>query len=399
MAAALNAAGHDAVLAAPAASGYLTTPFDIHFVPTHETWDVLATDPLVRRALESNYRGLRGKKLLVQLMGRFRQAMTRVLDDIATMPGYGADLVVSHPILPGRLVSEELGVPCVTACLEPAWVPTSSFTNPVLPFRLPRALNRASYRATDLWIRGFVGNGGRWPRRPGSSASPYGWPGDEHSTVLHAFSRHILPAGTDYPDWVRTTGFWFLPEVPAWVPPRDLVDYLRADEPPVYIGFGSLLGLPPALARTIVGEAVRRAGVRAVVTGLGDDRGADPTGHLFYVGKASFDWLFPRVSAIVHHGGSGTSGTALAAGRPQVVCPAAEPGQRFNGWRAHATGVAPPPLVRRDLTPESLAAAIRQAVTDERLAANAEEMRRKIRAENGVSTAVGILESLSLVYA
>jgi sterol 3beta-glucosyltransferase len=114
-----------------------------------------------------------------------------------------------------------------------------------------------------------------------------------------------------------------------------------------------------------------------------------------YLKEAPFDWLFPRMSVIVHHGGGGTSSAALAAGRPQVVCPFTISGQRFWSWHVHADGVAPPPLPQHRLTADTLAAAIRQAVTDDAMAKKAEQIARRIRAEDGVSNAVDIIESLA----
>jgi UDP:flavonoid glycosyltransferase YjiC (YdhE family) len=40
--------------------------------------------------------------------------------------------------------------------------------------------------------------------------------------------------------------------------------------------------------------------------------------HLTY---APFAWLFARAAVVVHHGGIGTSGRALAAGLPQLIIP------------------------------------------------------------------------------
>ncbi|MBF8191795.1 hypothetical protein ITP53_40130 [Nonomuraea sp. K274] len=96
----------------------------------------------------------------------------------------------------------------------------------------------------------------------------------------------------------------------------------------------------------------------------------------------------------MHHGGGGTTGAALAAGRPQVVCPFVAD-QPFWAGRMHAAGVAPTPQPQRRLTPEGLAAAIKVAVTDRALAERAEVLRHRIRAEDGATAAVKILETLT----
>ncbi|MFI7699960.1 glycosyltransferase [Nonomuraea sp. NPDC049480] len=137
-------------------------------------------------------------------------------------------------------------------------------------------------------------------------------------------------------------------------------------------------------------EAIRLAGVRAVlVTGWGGVRLDDVPEGILVLDQVPHDWLFPRMAAIVHHGGSGTTGAALAAGRPQVVCPFVAD-QPFWAARMHAAGVAPAP--QRPLTAESLAAAIRLAVTDRALAERAQSLGERVRAEDGITAAVKVLE-------
>ncbi|MEV5889141.1 glycosyltransferase [Nonomuraea fuscirosea] len=119
-------------------------------------------------------------------------------------------------------------------------------------------------------------------------------------------------------------------------------------------------------------------------------RTGDLPEDVFSLEQAPHDWLFPRMAAVVHHGGSGTTGAALAAGKPQVVCPFVAD-QPFWAARAHAIGVAPEP--QRHLTAHRLAEAIRQAIDDPTLDRAAAATGERIRAENGVYRAVEILES------
>ncbi|NRQ37540.1 glycosyltransferase family 1 protein [Nonomuraea sp. NN258] len=399
LAAALRRAGHDAVLGAPAAMAVLAEPHDIPFAPVHDGPNTLIDDPEIREAIETNYRGMRGKQVALRVMRRSKPLMARVFDDMAGVAEAGADLVVHAPGIPGQHFAEKLGVPAVPAALQPVWVPTAAFRNPMLPLPLPRALNRASYLPIKLMLRSFAGTIDTLrrdrlglARRPGRHdvlRRPDGGP----ATVLQAFSRHVLPGGLDYPTHVHTTGFWYLPAAPGWTPPDELADFLRAGEPPVYIGFGSMAGTDPQRVGGIVVEAVRRAGVRAVLaSGWGGMRVDDLPENVLLLEQAPHDWLFPRMAAIVHHGGSGTTGAALAAGRPQVLCPFVAD-QPFWAARIHATGVSPEPQPQRRLTTEGLAAAIRQAVTDPAMAATSDRLGQMIRAEDGVTRAVKILES------
>ncbi|HEY0448654.1 glycosyltransferase [Actinophytocola sp.] len=377
----LDEAGHEVVVGAPAGSASLMEPHSTKVIPFNDIAKTMLSDPLMRQSLDANHWGLRGRVLSRRHMRKHRSLRDALRGDMRKAVDEGADIVVHHGLLPGHEVAETLGVPAVPVFMDPFWIPTSSFTNPEFPFRLPRALNKASFVGTNLRRR----------RQRDPLRRPDGTP----ATVLQAFSRHALPAPLGYPDWVHTTGYWFLPAASGWTPPRRLTEFLAAGEPPVYVGFGSAVGSDPVRSGHVVRDAVRLAGVRAVVVaGWGGIRFAEPDDRLLYLDEAPFDWLFPRMAAIVHHGGGGTASAALASGRPQVVCPFTISGQRFWAWQVHAAGAAPPPIPQHRLTAERLAAAIRRAVTEPRIATRANQLGHQIRAEDGATTAMKILETL-----
>ncbi|MGS2644450.1 nucleotide disphospho-sugar-binding domain-containing protein [Streptosporangium sp. LJ11] len=404
LALALQQAGHHAVLAAPAASAALAQPHGLPFAPVHDGPNTLLDDPRIRQAIETNYRGLAGKKIALEVMRASKPLMARVFADMVAVAGSdvggGADLVVHAPSVPGHRIAEALGVPAVAALLQPVWVPTAAFPNPMIPLPLPRALNRASYLPFKAMLRSFGAVADKTldlPRRRGRHDF-LRRPDGGAATVLHGFSRHLLLPGADYPPQVHTTGFWFLPAAPAWSPPQELATFLADGPAPVYIGFGSMAGTDPHRIGRIVTDAIRLTGMRAVlVSGWGgiavDDQPALPK-EVFLLDQAPHDWLFPRMAAIVHHGGSGTTGAALASGRPQVICPFVAD-QPFWAARAHAAGVAPAPLPQRHLTAQGLATAIRQATAEEAMAQRADRLAHAVRDEDGTKAAITVLESLT----
>lgn len=286
----------------------------------------------------------------------------------------------------GRPVAEKLGVPFVDAHLHPIGPPTAAFPGVLLP-RTPRFAWKASHRPSRLGATLPFRSAVRRARRDvlGLPARPA--PVDHTLPALYGYSRHVLPAPPEWGPRHHVTGYWTLPG--AGPLPPALEGFLDAGPPPVCIGFGSMSGADPAALTALVLDAVRRAGVRAVLlSGWGALTPLDRD-DVLVVEEAPHDLLFPRTAAVVHHGGAGTTGAALRAGVPSVVVPFAVD-QPFWGARVAALGVGPTPVPRRRLTGGALADALR-ATADPGMRGRAASLGRLIRAEDGVVNAVAAL--------
>ncbi|MEV0611857.1 glycosyltransferase [Nonomuraea sp. NPDC050404] len=371
----LLAAGHRPLLAAPRRFEPLATARGVDFAPLND--EMLA--------LQDKVQG-QGVRAAMTAARSVKPMLRRLLDDQAKLTHHKADMVIYHPkSLGGPHLAEKLGVPALAGLLLPLYLPTAAFPSPILPVRVPRALNRASWRissAVEAPYRGTVRDwragtlGLRRAFRPVADLI-------EAGGVLHAWSPHLLPAPADWPAQARPTGFWTMPAV-DWTPPERLARFLDDGDPPIYVGFGSShSGDPESLTATVL-EAVRLTGRRAVLaTGWGALRpGTEPDGVLV-IEEAPHEWLLPRTAIAVHHGGIGTVAAALRAGVPQVVRPFVGD-QPFWARRLHHLGVAPAPVTGR-LTPDRLAATIEEAAT---LAPAAHTLAAEVRAEDGVATTV-----------
>lgn len=210
--------------------------------------------------------------------------------------------------------------------------------------------------------------------------------------TVQAYSRHIVPHAEDWPSTIRTTGFWFLEEQNDWEPPPDLTEFIEAGEPPVCIGFGSMIGRNLEQVTRIVIDAVRECGRRAVLlsgwAGIGN---SEPGDSIYRLEAAPHEWLYPRVAAAVHHGGAGSTAASLRAGVPTVIVPHLGD-QPFWGQRVYALGAGPKPIPRNKLTASGLAAAIGATTSNNNMKSRAEDLGAKIRAEDGMRQAVEMIE-------
>lgn len=330
-------------------------------------------------------------------LGLMRQAMSiiREMLDGAWQAGQDAQAVVFHPkSMAGPHLAEKLGIPAFIGFGIPALTPTAAFANPLMTLRnFGASGNRLTYRvfdlASDLPYRKMLTS---WRRDALGLTTPL--PGLIPPGVprLYHYSTHVVPSP---PDWDATnvvTGYWFLEADPDWHPPADLQAFLTAGPPPVYVGFGSMPAEDAERKTRIVVDAVRRAGQRAVLaTGWGGLK-AVAGDDLCVVDAAPHDWLFPRMTAVVHHGGAGSTAAGLRAGKPTVICPFFGD-QPFWGERVRALGAGPAPVPQKALSAERLAAAIDEAATNPRLREAAEALGQAIRAEDGVAYAVDYINA------
>jgi sterol 3beta-glucosyltransferase len=313
----------------------------------------------------------------------------------------GADRLVGGVggMVIGLSVAEKLGVPFIPAHLQPVGIRTDSFPGVMLP-QTPQWLggwaNRLSQHLSDMavWMPFKRAMGLARHNLLGLDGRPTAADGQP---VVYGFSRHVLDVGAsggtaDHQPF-HITGYWLHKTDPAWTPPPRLESFLSGSKPVVSIGFGSMGSRNPDAAIRLIRDAVRSSGVKAVVlsgwSGMGSAHEDDA---LFLVRELPHDWLFPRVSTIVHHGGAGTTGVALTAGVPSVVVPFAMD-QPFWGQSVARLGVGLAPIPRKALTSDGLASALEACLNDQTMRDRSTALGQKLRSEDGVADAVKVISS------
>ena len=309
-------------------------------------------------------------------------------------------LLVAPTVLPlAQALHQKSGVPFAGAFLQPAHA-TREFPSWILP-ELPRwlpfrgALCRLSARFGWELLFGVAGRVYDRARQRVFGLPPAGNPfralERERWPTLYGFSPSVVPRPADWGPQVEVTGYWFMERDPAWRPPAALEAFLEAGPPPICVGFGSMPSLDPvALTREVV-RALELAGRRGILlSGWGGLAGIDLPDSVLALEAAPHDWLFPRVAAVVHHGGAGTTSAALRAGVPSLVVPFMAD-QRFWGERVARLGAGPRPFSRKRFSAERFAAALRELVGDPRHAEGASRCAGALASEDGVARAVAAL--------
>jgi sterol 3beta-glucosyltransferase len=381
----LIAAGHQVQLFAEQST---MGSAQVHAVPVQ----ALAGDIRSTLPLDDPARELRSRDLLKTVRNGLRvvnsntAAWMKVVADDAR--GSDAILFSSLAVLVGYAVAQELNKPAIALWLQP-WSPTREFASPLLPpLKLPGWANLLSYRAGQAFMLRAYGKATNAARKQifGQAARrefKLDFP------MLYGFSHHLVHRPNDWPETHQICGHWPL-ALSGWQPPNELLEFLSAGAPPIYVGFGA------------VSSFIRQKGLTAIISGVAGRRALFYPGwskitkamlpdNFFVVGETPHAWLFPLTSMVIHHGGAGTTHSAARAGVPSVPLPIGTD-QFFWASRLAAAGVAPKYMRGTKIDDRSLAKMIAFAEQD--------EVRRRARLlgslmseEDGVGRAVQAIET------
>ncbi|XP_057446051.1 sterol 3-beta-glucosyltransferase UGT80B1-like isoform X2 [Lotus japonicus] len=312
--------------------------------------------------------------------------------DLETGIPFRAQAIIANPTAYGHAhVAEALGVPLHIFFTMP-WTPTYEFPHPLAP--VPQSAGYwLSYMIVDLliwWgIRGIINDF----RKRKLKLPPIAYFSMYHGSISnlptgYMWSPHVVPKPSDWSPLVDVVGYCFLTLGSKYQPREDFVQWMQKGSEPLYFGFGSMPLEDPKRATDVILEALKDTEQRGII-----DRGWGNLGNLaevpdnvFLLEECPHDWLFPHCSAVVHHGGAGTTATGLKAGCPTTIIPFFGD-QFFWGDRIYQKGLGPAPIPISQLSLEHLSNAIKFMLQPE-VKSRAMEIAKLIENEDGVTAAV-----------
>jgi len=319
---------------------------------------------------------------------RMFEPLARASEGADVIVGAGAQLVTAS-------IAEWRDVPHVNVAFCPCTIPSSAAPPPIVRTQaLPPWINRLLWQAggpiAGLLLRGTI-NRGRAPLGLRPIDNPLAHIAE--SCVILAADPDLAPLGDDAPATAVSTDAWFLDE-PATLDPR-VEAFLTLDPAPIYVGFGSMMamGVPDLAAQAIA--AARALGRGAIIAGGwgGFDRAVTPAADVLTLSAVPHHAVFPRVAAVVHHGGAGTTTAAARAGVPQVILPHILD-QFYWAHRIEWLGLGPRALAVELITADILTDRLDAALNDAAIRARATTLGPVIAARNGVHAAVDVIAQL-----
>ncbi|KFZ08084.1 hypothetical protein V502_09547 [Pseudogymnoascus sp. VKM F-4520 (FW-2644)] len=349
----------------------------------------------------------RRRNAMAQMFEGFWRACINATDDehdvhnlkmMGTRGPFIADAIIANPPSFAHIhCAERLGIPLHLMFTFP-YTPTLAFPHPLANIKKtnvdPGYTNFMSYPLVEMMTWQGLGdlvNDFRIKTLGLEPVSTLWAPGQLYRLRVpytYLWSPGLVPKPEDWGPEINIAGFVFLDLASTFEPPEELTKFLDDGEPPIYIGFGSIVVDDPNKFTQMIYEAVEIAGVRALVSkGWGGFGGDDSPENVFLLENTPHDWLFPKLKAVIHHGGAGTTAIGLKCGKPTLVVPFFGD-QFFWGNMIGKAGAGAEPIPYKELTAEKLAEGIK-ILLESKTQQKAEEIAKSIEEEgDGAENAI-----------
>ena len=238
---------------------------------------------------------------------------------------------------------------------------------------------------------------GKWRKKNGipkvKSFEHYTEQNGRKVLTFYPVSPIFMPPDPKWGSHIHVTGYWYHPEEDAagYKAEPALEKFLTEGEKPIFVAFGKAESKKLAELQVRTVEALKETGIKAVVQAfqIPDKKNTE---KLYFVDKIPYSYVFPRVKAVVHHGGCTTNGIGIWAGCPTLIIPLALD-QWYYGRTIHELGLGPEPLyIRKKLcTKEQLKAALTDLASG-RYEEQAKKYAGQIRQEKGMEEAARAIE-------
>lgn len=381
---ALRDLGSDVILASPPefATAAATAGLNFHAIaPTCKS--------IIEEASATTNTSISNIPMLVRATRIITEETFLELPDIAK----GSQILVATGIsYAAPHVAEALGIPYRAVSVCPRWYP--SVHHPPATdkaYSRPKIVNSVSWKitrwSTDRMLNEIVN---RWRSNhcllPANNLYDrmMGLAGERFLTA----DEEIAPLPTDVEGTRRVSAIQAFQENFL---PKNVEDFLASGDRPIYVGFGSMCVKDASRLLDVVIKSAAALNIRIIIPNkwLEIDGRSLPNNFLA-VGHISFRQLFPHLSAVVHHGGAGTTTIAARSGVPQVVVPHVMD-QHYWGRRVYELGIGPKPLSYKQLSDRTLTSALRETLGSSVMTKNAHSLAGKMEGRDGAAELAKIL--------
>lgn len=366
--------GHEVIICAPPENEELAKMHNCQFLPF---------GPGIKKSIKENPEKQKGGVAVKISPGQGKKIF---LDQINLLPELlkGVDLILGAGIVMGvPTAAEILKVPYRLVAFYPIILGTTKDD----PWK-NRMMFGFGRKMMNLVMKGYFNKA-----RVKYGLSPIKdiwehWLGE---SVIMACDKEINAARENSAFAFTQTGFMLLPSKIGL--PDKVVDFLSSGKPPVYIGFGSNPITNPGKYTSMFEKVRDLTGQRLIISKGWADLQANDALDIVYVDEMPFELLFPRLSAVIYHGGTGTMAAIARAGIPQVAFPFM--GDQFdNRKQIVKLGLGPNACDFKKITAEAISSAITECISHDKYRKNAEELSKRLQNVNSIELTIQLIENI-----
>ena len=140
---------------------------------------------------------------------------------------------------------------------------------------------------------------------------------------IYTISPSLFPKPNYWPTQVDVVGYYERDKTLNWQPDKNLIQFLEENKKIIFISFGSMSNSNPKEKTRIIIEVLKRNNISAIISTSwgGLEKITEPLKSIHFLNDIPYDWIFPKIYAVVHHGGSGTTHTGLKYACPTLIIP------------------------------------------------------------------------------
>jgi len=400
---ALKAEGMDVKLVAHEEFRSFVEEYELEYAPLIGSASMSLKKEEVGERIKSKNDGIDLTKIITEEAKPFLAQAVRQYYDACV----GADFIISYVnnVHIAYYISRKLDIPLVFVNLSPSG-PTNEFPHLFVENKhrknnfLTKKYNYYTHLFYGKVIWGMIRKSLQYAWReavapisiPLSDPLPKGFE-ERTPLILYAYSPAVLPKPKDWSEVQFVTGHWFLHSKKEEQPSADLEIFISKGDAPVYIGFGSMNNPNEEVLQKIIIPVLDELGLRAVMLKDGSDISAyKGKENLHFIDGVDFHWLFPKMKALVHHGGIGTTALALKSGVPSLAVTYIID-QRFWANRLHHLQASPKAIPRNKLTRELFKSRLEELISNKAFEVNTKALSEKMNEENGIKHSVELIHA------
>jgi len=366
--------GHEVTICAPPENEELVRQYNCRFEPF---------GPNLKKAVNENPEKQKGG---VAATISPKEGKKLIADQINLLPPIikGMDLVLGAGIVIGvQTAADIVKAPYRLVAFYPILLGTTK--DDPLKNRIMFGFGRSMM---NMFVRGFINkNRATYGLAPIKDVWAH-WLG---KNVIVASDKELCPAREGVSYTFTQTGFMLLPSKNSL--PENVEAFLSSGKPPVYIGFGSNPIVDREKYSQIFEKVRETTGQRFIVSKGWANLPATGSLDILYVDEVPFEFLFPRLAAVIYHGGTGTLATVARAGIPQAAFPFIAD-QFMNRDQIVKLGLGPKTCDFKEMTAESISLAISECITNDTFKKNTVQMSERLKDANGIDLTVQLIEKI-----